>query len=215
MKNYKVYLYIVLFGIVLIPSTVLATTSSCPLGVNVTKDLAGILRIIKIVAPILVIGYTIYEGIVALTKGGVEAEGKKFFNKFVRRVGAAVVLFAVPVIVDQMMQIMNVWDESGHCELEAHEIDATAPDTDDSKSVDYNQLDNEKIVGITSITTTIDVGTNPTNHTRSVSADELDKENKVNVNERNNNNNVNVSNNNNGNTVSVTDTTSAIKIKVN
>jgi hypothetical protein len=215
MKNYKVYLYIVLFSIVLIPSTVLATTSSCPLGVNVTKDLAGILRIIKIVAPILVIGYTIYEGIVALTKGGVEAEGKKFFNKFVRRVGAAVVLFAVPVIVDQMMQIMNVWDESGHCELEAHEIDASAPDTDDSKSVDYNQLDNEKIVGITSITTTIDVGTNPTNHTRSVSADELDKENKVNVNERNNKNNVNVSNNNNGNTVSVTDTTSAIKIKVN
>ena len=189
------------------------------MGVNVTKDLAGILRIIKIVAPILVIGYTIYEGIVALTKGGVEAEGKKFFNKFVRRVGAAVVLFAVPVIVDQMMQIMNVWDESGHCELEAHEVNASAKDTDDSKSVDAKDLTNpkeqQKVISGEEKDDSKNVTIDEKNNENKVVTKKTDDSNKVNVNERNNNNNVNVGNNNNGNTVSVTDTTSAIKIKVN
>ena len=112
------------------PSSSVATTTGsgegnsdseykyCPLGDDVTKDLVGVLRLMKILAPLLVIIYTTYEAVLAITKGQIEEESRKLFNKFARRAGAALLLFAIPVIVDAMMQLMNVWDDKGHCVLE-------------------------------------------------------------------------------------------------
>ena len=39
----------------------------CPLGEDVTADLAGVLRIMKILAPLLVLVFSAYEAIVAIT----------------------------------------------------------------------------------------------------------------------------------------------------
>ena len=89
----------------------------CPLGDDVTKDLVGVLRILKIVAPILVLAYTVYETIKSLTKGEFEAESKKLFERFAKRCGAALLLFAIPVLVDAFMQLLNVWDKTGRCVL--------------------------------------------------------------------------------------------------
>jgi hypothetical protein len=90
----------------------------CPLGDDVTKDLVGVLRVMKILAPLLVIIYTTYETVIAITQGKIDEEQKKLFNKFARRVGAALLLFAIPVVVDAMMQLLNVWDSDGRCVLQ-------------------------------------------------------------------------------------------------
>ena len=106
----------------------------CPLGDDVTKDLVGILRIMKILAPLLVVIYSTYESILALTKGEIDKEQKTLFNKFVKRVGAALLLFVIPILVDQMMQLMNVWDDTGHCVLvDTEEKTTRAPETCEQK----------------------------------------------------------------------------------
>ena len=92
-----------------------ASTKGCPLGEDVTKDLSGALRIMRIMAPIFVLTYTIYDVIVAVAKGDVQAEGKKMFSKFGKRVLAALLLFVIPTLVDVFMQFLDVWDSSGHC----------------------------------------------------------------------------------------------------
>ena len=90
----------------------------CPLGDDVTKDLVGVLRIMKIAAPILVFAYTLYETIKALTNGSMADESRKLFQRFAKRCGAAVLLFAIPVLIDTLMQMFNVWDSTGRCVLE-------------------------------------------------------------------------------------------------
>ena len=117
MKKNKRYLsLILLLTIAFIPNIVFA--ANCPLGPDVTKDLAGALKIVKILAPILILGYTAYEGIHALIKQQIDTEGKKLFTKFVKRVVAAAILFVIPILVDVIMQAMDVWDEGGYCSFD-------------------------------------------------------------------------------------------------
>ena len=113
-KHFKLFITILVIALV----TPIIGHAYCPLGDDVTKDLVGVLRIMKILAPLLVIIYSTYEAVLAITQGKIEEESKKIFNKFARRAGAALLLFAIPVIVDAMMQLMNVWDDEGHCVLE-------------------------------------------------------------------------------------------------
>ena len=89
--------------------------SSCPLGPQVTKDLSGALRVMKIMAPVFVLVYTIYDAIVTITKGDIQAEGKKMLQKFLKRLAAAITLFAIPVLIDVLMQMFNIWGSDGHC----------------------------------------------------------------------------------------------------
>ena len=89
----------------------------CPLGDDVTQDLVGILRIMKIIAPILVLAYTVYETIKAMTNDDMEKEAKNIFKRFAKRCAAAVLLFVIPVLIDAIMQLLNVWDNAGRCVL--------------------------------------------------------------------------------------------------
>ena len=91
------------------------SNAGCPLGEEITKDLSGALKVMKILAPIFVFVYTVYDTIVALTHGDAEAEGKKMLQKFLKRMAAALALFAIPVLIDVLMQLFNVWDSTGHC----------------------------------------------------------------------------------------------------
>lgn len=93
------------------------TVTYCPLGPDVTKDLAGALKIFKILAPILVIGLSIFDAIKASVMGDVESDMKKVAKRFIKRLCFAAILFFLPVLVDQLMQMMNVWDSHGRCDL--------------------------------------------------------------------------------------------------
>ena len=90
----------------------------CPLGEDVTKDLSGALRIMRIMAPIFVLAYTIYDVLVVVVNHDVEGQGKKMFSKFGKRVLISLLLFVIPTLVDVFMQFLDVWDSSGHCSFE-------------------------------------------------------------------------------------------------
>ena len=91
--------------------------TGCPLGKHVTKDIYGLLKILKIVVPILVIGLTILEGVKAVAKGEIAGEEKKLATRFVKRLIIAVILFFLPVLVNQIMIMANIWDENGTCDF--------------------------------------------------------------------------------------------------
>ena len=125
-KHFKLFITILIMAL-FIPTFAHAW---CPLGDDVTKDLVGVLRIMKILAPLLVVVYSTYDAVLALTKGEIDKEQKTLFNKFVKRVAAALLLFVIPLLVDQMMQLMNVWDDTGHCVLiDTEEKTTRAPET--------------------------------------------------------------------------------------
>lgn len=98
--------------------------NGCPLGPKVTKDLYGILKIFKIAAPLLVIALTTWEVINSLFKGDINSELKTLYKKFLKRLMYAIILFFLPILIDQVMQIANVWNENGMCsfaEVESEE----------------------------------------------------------------------------------------------
>lgn len=114
MKKFS-YISILLFTVFAFSGAVYA---ACPLGADVTKDLYGILKVIRIAAPLLVIAFTIFEAIQAITKGDAAADLKKVATRFGKRCIFAVILFFLPILIDQVMQMANVWGDGGSCDIE-------------------------------------------------------------------------------------------------
>ncbi len=104
---------LLIIGAIFISPNVYA--GSCPLGPDVTRDLYGALKIIRIVAPLLVIAYSTLDTVKALTKGDGGSEFKKVAQRFGKRAIYAVILFFLPMIVDLFMQMADVWDANGNC----------------------------------------------------------------------------------------------------
>ena len=101
--------------------------TGCPLGVDVTKDIYGLLKILKIVAPLLVVGLTIFEFVKAIARSEIDGEAKKLGMRLVKRLIIAVILFFLPVLVNQIMIMANIWDENGTCDFSksADQIDSS------------------------------------------------------------------------------------------
>ncbi len=110
--------------------------TGCPLGEDVTKDLYGALKIFKIAAPLLVIGFTIFEFVKALAKGDITSELKKLSQRLLKRCIYAVILFFLPVLVNQIMQLANVWDENGTCDFS----NSVEVKTDDSRTEEERRI---------------------------------------------------------------------------
>ena len=110
--------------------------TGCPLGKDVTKDLYGALKIFKIAAPLLVIGFTIFEFVKALAKGDITSELKKLSQRLLKRCIYAVILFFLPVLVNQIMQLANVWDENGTCDFS----NSVEVKTDDSRTEEERRI---------------------------------------------------------------------------
>lgn len=91
--------------------------TGCPLGVDVTKDIYGLLKILKIAAPLLVVGLTIFEFVKAIARSEIDGEAKKLGMRLVKRLIIAVILFFLPVLVNQIMIMANIWDENGTCDF--------------------------------------------------------------------------------------------------
>lgn len=91
--------------------------TGCPLGVDVTKDIYGLLKILKIVAPLLVVGLTVFEFVKSIARSEIDGEAKKLGMRLVKRLIIAVILFFLPVLVNQIMIMANIWDENGTCDF--------------------------------------------------------------------------------------------------
>lgn len=112
----KLWMFITIL-VLMFPVTVFAEEGYCPLGPDVTKDLYGALKIFNIVAPVLCIGLSIYEAIKAISKGDASSDMKKIAARFGKRVIYTVLLIFLPLLVDQVMQIADVWGANGTCDL--------------------------------------------------------------------------------------------------
>lgn len=137
-KNIIYYIAtIILFSFVLIPDVF----AWCPLGEDVTKDLYGVLKIFQILAPVLCIAFSVFDVVRTVSKGDADSEMKKVAGKFGKRVIYTILLFFLPVLVDQVMQMADVWGVNGTCDL-------TAPESNNSEGkgtndrTDTNNSDN-------------------------------------------------------------------------
>lgn len=92
--------------------------AACPLGPDVTKDLHGALNIIKIIVPLLVIGLSTMDAIKAITKGDGGADMKNVAIRFGKRCLYALILFFLPVIINQVMIMADVWNTDGTCDID-------------------------------------------------------------------------------------------------
>lgn len=120
-KNFVLYFMVIVMASFFLIPNVYAT---CPLGEDVTKDLYGVLKIFQIVAPILCIAYSTFDVIKTVSKGDAEAEMKKVAQKFGKRLIYTILLFFLPILVDQAMQIADVWGVNGTCDLTAPEVES-------------------------------------------------------------------------------------------
>ena len=103
--------------------------TGCPLGEDVTKDIYGLLKILKIVAPLLVVGLTIFEFVKAVARSEIDGEAKKLGMRLVKRLIIAVILFFLPVLVNQIMIMANIWDENGTCDFSKSADQVESPTT--------------------------------------------------------------------------------------
>ena len=114
MKKKKTFLLIIILVSVLFIPTVFAA-EDCVLGPKVTKDLNGVLNILKIVGPLIVFAMTLYETIHALAKGDGGTEFKNVFNKLKMRFIYLILLIFVPTLVQLGLQAMGL---TSGCELQ-------------------------------------------------------------------------------------------------
>lgn len=70
------------------------------------KDLEGILKIIRIIAPLLVILLSVYEFIVAIANKDDDAL-KKANSRLIRRLILVVVLFLLPTLLNLLLMFIN------------------------------------------------------------------------------------------------------------
>ena len=120
MKNIK-RLLMVLTLLVLTYTPVVMAAEYCPLGTNVTKDLNGALKIFRIVAPLLLLAFTIIDLVKLVSSGlgdGKEATPKQIATRFAKRLAATVLLFVIPTLIDIIFQWAGIWDENGNCMTE-------------------------------------------------------------------------------------------------
>lgn len=117
-KTKKMFKYIFVFSVItfIFSNNVYA---SCPLGPDVTKDLYGALKFVRILAPVLVIVLSTIDAVKALTKGDGGADFKKVAQRFGKRCIFAVLLFFLPMLIDQFMQMADVWEVGGTCDIES------------------------------------------------------------------------------------------------
>ncbi len=107
MKKKKTLLTVILLVSVLYLPSVFA---DCVLGPKVTKDINGALNILRIVAPLILFGFTLYETIRALLKGDGAADFKNVFVRLRKRFIYVIILFFLPTLVSLGLSAMGLTD---------------------------------------------------------------------------------------------------------
>lgn len=73
---------------------------------GLTKDLSNILKVMRIIAPILVALYTTYDYVASILSKDAE-QMKKSNSKFIKRLILVVVLYLLPVIINLLLGIID------------------------------------------------------------------------------------------------------------
>jgi hypothetical protein len=141
MKKKKMFIITLIMLSVLFVPNVMATPSSmgsgCVLGPKVAKDLLGVLTAFRIAAPLLMIGFTIFEAIKSLTKGDGGAELKVVFNRLKKRFIYVVLLIFIPTLVSLGLNAMGLTSE---CDLQAIDERNAALNTKEKVCNQYGTL---------------------------------------------------------------------------
>ena len=141
MKKKKIFIITLIMLSVLFVPNVMASPSSmgsgCVLGQKVTKDLLGVLTAFRIAAPLLMIGFTIFESIKSLTKGDGGAELKVVFTRLKKRFIYVVLLIFIPTLVPLGLNAMGLTSE---CDLQAIDERNAALNTKEKVCNQYGTL---------------------------------------------------------------------------
>ena len=105
------YIMYVLFGVLTFLAFNQTVYAACPLGGDVVRDLKGVLNIFKYVAPAIVIVFTVYETVMALTKGTLIDDSKRLWKRLLKRLVYAMLLFFIPVLVGFFGELFGILDE--------------------------------------------------------------------------------------------------------
>ena len=125
MKKRKI-LNVLLFGLFAFLScyNVVFAEGNCILGTETTKDVKGILNIFQIVAPLIMLAYTILDAIKAVNSGGSfhfsdggDMTGQKVVSRFVKRLIGVLLLFILPTLINILFIWAGIWDENGGCDF--------------------------------------------------------------------------------------------------
>lgn len=108
MKNKLKILSILVFcfiGKVVYAANPIATSVCSPLG-RLKDDIQGAFNLCKIIVPIVVVVFSIYDFIKAMA-GKVEGDIKKAFQKLVKRIVFAVIFFFIPDLLDYILGLVD------------------------------------------------------------------------------------------------------------
>lgn len=108
---------------------------NCILGTETTKDVSGILKIFRIVAPLILLVFTILDAIKAVNSGGSfhfadggDMSGQKVISRFVKRLIGVLLLFILPTLINIVFIWAGIWDENGGCDFDGNSrANATQP----------------------------------------------------------------------------------------
>ena len=140
-KIKKILMCLIIVSIIFVPAVFADQTAvarhGCVLGRKVTKDLLGVLNAFRIAAPLLMIGFTIFETIKSLTKGDGGAEMKVVFGRLKKRFMYVVLLIFIPTIVKLGLNAMGLTTE---CDLQEMDELYAALNTKEKSCNQYGTL---------------------------------------------------------------------------
>jgi len=86
----------------------------CVLGPKVTNDVNGALNIVRIVGPIILFVFTLYDTITSLSKGDGADGAKTVFGRLKMRFVYLLLLIFIPTIVQLLLQAMGL---TANCDI--------------------------------------------------------------------------------------------------
>lgn len=123
---------------------ILITTSDCsqPALLGILSALKSGLKIIQIAGPIILI----IALIVGFTKGTMNPEEKNFKKKIFNSVLALVIMFALPTLVDTVMNVLGENFTISECWQAIDKSNTNDGDVEYKDPYDYDENDKSKIV---------------------------------------------------------------------
>lgn len=125
----KNVLNLLLFGVLMFfaYTSITYAETTCVLGTETTKDVSGALKIFRIVAPLILLAYTILDVINTVNSGGSfhfteggDMTGQKVVSRFVKRLIGVLLLFILPTLINLLFFWAGIWDENGGCDFDGN-----------------------------------------------------------------------------------------------
>ena len=114
-----------LFFVFVMVTNAAVNDAGCILGEQTTKDVKGVLRIFRIVAPLALLGFTIVDAVKAVNSGGTfhfgdggDMSSQKLTSRFIKRLIGVLLLFVLPTLINWVFVFIGVWGEGDGCQID-------------------------------------------------------------------------------------------------